>query len=100
MSPSTRRREQLPAINRNAARDQSELPPAIIGIRNLFRKAKIIDLQILAVCPNHAQRLFNREQGDLVPDRFVFLKYVHAELSRELRFQSAFGAFYLGLKYP
>ncbi len=34
MSPSTRRREQLPAINRNAARDQSELPPAIIGIRN------------------------------------------------------------------
>src|SRR6266700_2990276 len=33
MSPSTRRREQLPAINRNAARDQSELPPAIIGIR-------------------------------------------------------------------
>src|SRR5437879_3623301 len=33
MNPSTRRREQLPAINRNAARDQSELPPAIIGIR-------------------------------------------------------------------
>ena len=33
MSPSTRRREQLPAINRNAARDQSELPPAIIGMR-------------------------------------------------------------------
>jgi len=35
MSPSTRRREQLPAINRNAARDQSELPPAIIGMRTL-----------------------------------------------------------------
>src|SRR6266699_1468005 len=45
MSPSTRRREQLPAINRNAARDQSELPPAIIGIRSnaLKRFASVLD---------------------------------------------------------
>src|SRR6266700_238792 len=39
MSPSTRRREQLPAINRNAARDQSELPLAIIVMRTQTRAA-------------------------------------------------------------
>jgi hypothetical protein len=43
----------------------------------LLGKAKIVNLKILAVRPDHAQRIFDCQESNLIPHRFVFSKYVH-----------------------